>query len=272
MSTSGQNQADGAAPRGQPERDQRVVPGPTDREPGLTSFSYGGNELEAMAEARNYYRWILSHVGPYVGKRAVEVGAGVGNFAAALLQGTKVSELTLVEPAENLFPDLARRFSADPRVQVAKGFLQGDALFTGMDTLISVNVIEHVARDREFLRAGFAKLVPGGRIIIFAPALAALYGSLDRNFGHYRRYRKAELAGKLVSEGFRLEVLRYFNFPGVLAWFLTGRVLRRKTLRASSVRAYDRWVVPWLAKLERRWEPPLGQSLLAIAQKPQAGE
>jgi SAM-dependent methyltransferase len=239
---------------------------------GLTSFSYGGNELEAMAEARNYYRWILSIVGPYVGKRVVEIGAGVGNFAAALLQATKVSELTLVEPAENLFPDLARRFSAEPRVQVAKGFLQEDALFMGMDTLISVNVIEHVARDREFLRAGSMKLVPGGRIIIFAPALAALYGSLDRNFGHYRRYSKKDLGDKLVAEGFSLEVLRYFNFPGVLAWFLTGKVLRRQTLRASSVRAYDRWVVPWLAQLEHRWEPPLGQSLLAIARKPLAGE
>jgi SAM-dependent methyltransferase len=272
MSISGRKQADSAAPRGQLERDQRAAPGPSDRKPGLSSFSYGGNELEAMAEARNYYRWILSIVGPYVGKRVVEIGAGVGNFAAALLQATPVSELTLVEPAENLFPELARRFSADPRVRVVQGFMQEDAAFEGLSALISVNVIEHIDDDREFLRAGFTKLAPGGRIIIFAPALAFLYGSLDRNFGHCRRYSKTDLAGKLVTAGFRLEVLRYFNFPGVLAWFLTGRVLRRQTLRASSVRAYDRWVVPWLAKLELRWTPPLGQSLLAIARKPLAGE
>jgi hypothetical protein len=128
--------------------------------------------------------------------------------------------------------------------------------------------MEHVADDAEFLRSAFASLVPGGRIIIFVPALTFLYGTLDENFGHHRRYTKGGLAGKLTRHGFLLETLRYFNLPGVASWFLAGRVLRRRTLRASDVRFYDRWIVPWLSKLERMWEPPLGQNLLAIARRP----
>jgi hypothetical protein len=61
--------------------------------------------------------------------------------------------------------------------------------------------------------------------------------------------------------------LSYFNLPGTLGWFLTGRVLRRRTLKPRHVRLYDRWVIPWLSRLEERWTPPLGQSLMAIARK-----
>jgi SAM-dependent methyltransferase len=236
------------------------------------SFCYTGDELDSMAEARNYYSWILSYIGPFVGAKAVEVGAGVGTFAAALLRETDVSSLTLLEPADNLFPLLARRFSAEPRVRVVQGFLNNAAMPPEMDSLVSVNVMEHVADDAGFLRSAFASLAPGGRIIIFVPALPLLYGMLDENFGHHRRYTKAGLASKLTRHGFLLETLRYFNLPGVVSWFLAGTVLRRRTLRASDVRIYDRWVVPWLAKLERIWEPPFGQNLLAVARKPREGD
>lgn len=234
-------------------------------------FSYTGTELDAMSGARNYYRWILSYLGPYVGGRVIEVGAGVGSFASALLQEKPaVSELVLVEPAQNLFPHLARRFASESRVRVIPGYLNDCASVSGMDSFIAVNVIEHVADDVEFLRLACKLLAPGATIILFAPAMAALYGTLDKTFEHYRRYRKPELAGKLIQAGFDVEDIRYLNLPGIVTWFLAGRVLRRKTIRPSQVRIYDRWVVPWVSKLERRWQPPLGQSLLAVGRKPAA--
>src|SRR5262249_14276693 len=140
-------------------------------------------------------------------------------------------------------------------------------LRSAVDSLIAVNVIEHIADDAEFLRLALHMLVPGGTIILFAPALSILYGTLDKAFEHYRRYSKPELAGKLIQAGFHLESIRYLNFPGVATWFLAGKVLRRKTIRPSQVRMYDRWVVPWVSKLERRWEPPFGQSVLAVGKK-----
>jgi len=234
------------------------------------TFSYSGSELDAMAEARNYYKWILRIAGPFIGSNVVEVGAGMGNFAAALLQDVPVSELLLVEPAENLFPGLARRFEADARVKVLKGYFGEGVCSREMDSIIAVNVIEHIRDDSAFLHTAFGALAPGGSVVLFAPALDILYGSLDASFEHYRRYSKPQLAGKLTQAGFRLEKIRYINFAGILTWFLAGRILRRKTLRPGQVRLYDRWVVPWASRIEQFWNPPLGQSLLAIGRRPRA--
>jgi hypothetical protein len=116
------------------------------------AFSYSGSELEAMAEAESYHRWIFSRVAPHLGSRIIEVGAGVGTFASVLLAEVQVSELVLVEPADNLFPHLANRFAAGPRVRVVKGYLENCIPQSPLDSLIAVNVIEHVAEDIEFLR------------------------------------------------------------------------------------------------------------------------
>jgi hypothetical protein len=90
---------------------------------------------------------------------------------------------------------------------------------------------------------------------------------LDEAFGHARRYTKPVLASKLEKAGFRLECLYYLNFPGVVSWFLAGKIFRWGSLRPKSVRTYDRWVVPWVSKIERYWKPVIGQSLIAVARK-----
>lgn len=231
------------------------------------AFSYSKTLLEALSEAKNYYRWIACHFAPYVGKRVIEVGAGIGTFSEVLLDGTNGSELFLVEPADNLRSTLQERFSGDMRVTMVNGYLEDISTPLAADSVVVVNVLEHVTDDEGFLNAAHRLLVPGGTILIFAPALPRLYGTLDQAFGHVQRYSKSSLASKLQRTGFRLLHLRYFNFPGVIAWFLAGKVLRKRALRPADYRLYDRWVVPWVSKLEQKWEPPLGQSLIAIASK-----
>jgi SAM-dependent methyltransferase len=230
-------------------------------------FSYSGDELGALAGAKNYHRWILSYFAPYVGRKVVEVGAGIGTFSQLLLDFTKVSELTAMEPADNLFPVLEQRFANERRVKAVKGHLEDFVGSFAVDSLVLVNVIEHIADDGEFLRQAHHVLSPEGTILMFTPAVPAIYGTLDRRFEHHRRYTKAGLAEKLRQAGLRPVCLRYFNLPGVVAWFLAGSVLRRETIRSLEVRFYDRWIVPCESWLERKWEPPLGQSLLAVARK-----
>lgn len=232
------------------------------------NFHYSGTELDSLVEARNYYRALLNFFRPYVGARVVEVGAGIGTFSSYLLNLGTVRELTALEPAENLFPLLERRFAGDARVRCIKRCLQADLAADNIDTLVSVNVLEHIKDDREFLRSAEHILAPGGTILLFTPALAALYGSLDRQFGHHRRYSKLGLAEGLRAAGFVIESLRYFDFPGLLGWFVAAKVLNRESLRPSDVRNYDRFVFSWAARLEHWCEPPVGKNLLAIARKP----
>jgi SAM-dependent methyltransferase len=198
----------------------------------------------------------------------VEVGAGIGTFSSYLLSLDKVRELTALEPAANLFPHLRRRFSNDGRVKCVNGYLEDFPPSGDIDTVVSVNVIEHIEDDGGYLRAAHNLLAPGGSILLFTPALPGLYGSLDREFGHHRRYTKSGLGGAIRSAGFSVEFLRYFDLPGVLGWFIVNRILKRKTIRAHEVRHYDRFVVSWSSKLESWWEPPAGKNLLAIGRKP----
>ncbi len=229
-------------------------------------FVYAGTELEAMACAPNYYRAIYSWFEPYLGSRVIEVGAGVGTFAEHLASNPAVESLTLLEPAENNFPELRRRFAGDPRVVPIHGFLEDIESQLSADTLVIVNVLEHVDRDIEFLRSARRVLEPGGRLLIFVPALQGIFGSLDEAFDHYRRYSREQLSAKLREAGFNIRLIRYANLPGALSWYIVGRVLRRRTLSARDVRLYDRWVIPWVVRMERLWSPPFGQSLLVIAE------
>jgi SAM-dependent methyltransferase len=235
-----------------------------------TEFTYSGQELDALAEARNYYGWISGRFAPYLGHRILEVGAGIGTFTEHLLARAPGARVLAIEPAENNFPHLAGRFAADARVTPRQGYLD-ETIEPGIaDSVVAVNVMEHVEDDGAFLRAAFRALAPGGHVLLFVPALPALFGSLDRAFDHFRRYTRPVLRARLKGAGLRPVDVRYMNLPGVAAWWLTGKVLRKTTVSARDARLYDRWVVPWVRAVESRVAPPLGQSLLAIARKPES--
>ncbi len=228
---------------------------------------YAGEELAALQEARNYYQWILGIFSPFLSRRVIEVGAGVGTFSEGLLRQGPVRELTLIEPSEKLFAALHQRFTGDARVKLVRGYLNEGIPSNSADSIVLVNVLEHIPDDTQVLHQAHRILSTDGTLLIFVPALRELFGSLDRTFGHLRRYTSASLAGALENAGFRLACLRHFNFPGVFTWFVAGKVLRRKRIRPFDVRMYDRWIVPWARWLELHWKPPLGQSLIAVGQK-----
>jgi ubiquinone/menaquinone biosynthesis C-methylase UbiE len=231
------------------------------------SFAYGGTELSALAEAQNYYRWVVGQFAPFLGKRVIEVGAGIGTFARSLLNQNALSELVLVEPGDNLVPLLRRRFAGESRVKIVHGCFERLAMPSRADSIVLVNVLEHIAEDQALLDDAHEVLKPDGMLLLLVPALPRIYGTLDQAFGHYRRYTKTSLASKLSAAGFEIIRLSYLNCLGITGWFLTGRVLRSTTLKPRYVRLYDRGIIPWLSRLETRWEPPFGQSLLAIARK-----
>jgi len=231
------------------------------------AFVYSGTELDAMAEARNYCRWILDFFAPYLGKKIIEIGAGAGTFSELLLRIDRISKLVLFEPGANLFPLLQEQFLDNSRVRLQPGSFDPSVLEEPADSIVLVNVLEHISDDDALLLQIRQSLRPGGRVLLFVPALEWNYGSLDRAFGHHRRYSKPGLRKKLEHAGFRIEQARYVNFLGIASWFLAGRVLRQKTLRPRQVRWYDRWIIPWSFKLEQSWEPPVGQSLVAVAEK-----
>ena len=234
-------------------------------------MNYAGTEIVAMAEARNYPRWILARCRPHLGRVVLEHGAGLGTYSTLLLREGGIERLVALEPAGNLVAALREELAPfGARAEIVPATLD-DHVATlrarHVDSVVSINVLEHIADDSRTLRAMHDVLPEGGRLLLFVPALPWLYGSLDAAFEHCRRYGKRELVDKVATAGFGIESVRFVNFPGVLPWWLAGRVLRRRSLAPAAVRFYDRFALPWVSRLEDWLPPPLGQNLLLIARR-----
>jgi SAM-dependent methyltransferase len=209
---------------------------------------------------------MFDRVRPWVGSRVLEIGSGVGNLSAFLIDRASVV-LTDTEP--HYLERLRQRFGSLPNVEVARLYLpavDGALARRRFDTIVCLNVLEHVADDAGSLDAMRRLLEPGGRLVLLVPALPALYGSLDRALGHVRRYTPADLRAKFGRTGFRVSRLEYFNLAGIPGWWVTGRVLRKEIIPASSLRWFDA-LVP-LFRLERLLPWRLGQSLIGIGENP----
>ena len=229
-------------------------------------IEYPGEELDALAGARNYYRWLCSQLRPHTGRRLLEIGAGIGTFAAALQEHGMVDELVLAEPDRGHVQQLTRRYGDDPSVRIIAGEFK--ALPEGVapvDSVALINVLEHIEDHVGALRAARSATKPGGTLLLYVPAMPILMGQLDREFGHFRRYTKRSAAEAARAAGFEPTLVRYANLPGAVAWFLIGRVGRARTISGGMVSVYDRLVIPVVAAVERVVPPPFGQSLLLVA-------
>lgn len=222
-----------------------------------------------MSFASNYHTWILDMFRPYFGDRVVEVGAGSGNFSKFLLEHCPIRQLTSIEPSGQMFPLLQEVAVATGRIEARKGFFgqYAEQLRGQIDSALYVNVMEHVEKDQDEMARVFETLVPGGHLCIFVPALPFLMSDFDRSIGHYRRYTKSDLLGKLQASGFEITKTRYVDLPGVLSWYLV-MVVMKGSLSPAKVRSYDRYVVPIMRRIESLCPPPIGKNLMAVARKP----
>lgn len=234
--------------------------------------AYAGRDLEAMAFARNYHRWILDVFAPHLGKRLVEVGAGTGSFSEMLARRSPVESLSLVEPSEAMYRQLVANMNG---VQTRARVATYNDVFVSVaerirdeqrpDSIIYVNVLEHIADDEAELIAAHRTLTEGGRAFIFVPALPWLYGSFDRRIGHHRRYTRDRLRSVVERAGFRTIKAIYFDSAGVVPWWVKYRLLRSERMEPGAVRFYDERVVPHLRRIEARFPPPVGKNILLIA-------
>ncbi len=231
---------------------------------------YAGKDLEAMSFAVNYHRWILSIFEPYLGARVVEVGAGTGSFSELLLE-RRLESLSLVEPSTAMYQQLCERVAESQNVttynEVFENVAEEIRLAERPDSIIYVNVLEHIADDVHELSVINKTLDAGGRIFIFVPALRWLHGSYDRQINHFRRYTRTELEKKCVAAGFKVIASRYFDLFGVLPWWVKYKVLQSNNMEPGAVRFYDQRVVPIAKVLESTLSPPLGKNVLLIGEK-----
>lgn len=215
--------------------------------------------LETLSQAPDYYRWLCSRVQPYIRGKTLELGAGIGNFGVWARELASEYHATDVDPI--LVERLKQNFLKAFRWDLFEPF-PGDDLY---DTVIILNVIEHLQDDTRAMEVLFNRLQPGGHLIVMVPAMHVLYGSLDRSFGHYRRYHKYEMLR--LMEHVNLHVVRnmYLNVAGMLGWFIYGRILKNQKLPQQLCSRFN-LVLP-LLKIERPLAHFAGLSLITVGRK-----
>lgn len=229
----------------------------------------GYKTLRWMRRLRRYNRWMWDKLQPFVGKDVLEVGSGTGNMTRFLLYGDHVTA-TDVDP--EYLEILRDAFAHHEHVEVHRMDLgeppPPEVARRRYDTVVCLNVLEHVEDDDAALRRLHGLLAPGGRVVLVVPAYEALRGAIDDAIGHYRRYTVPVIADRLAKAGFEVERTRYFNALGIPGWWLNSVLLKRHSLPGFQARVND-FLVP-LLRLEDRVEMPFGMSILAVGHKTDA--
>jgi glycosyltransferase involved in cell wall biosynthesis/phospholipid N-methyltransferase len=227
---------------------------------------YGSQMLARLGRARRFNAWMAETIKPYCGQRVLEIGSGVGSLTRRLIPRTKYV-------ASDINPlylqTLANLGAYRPNVETAycdvtdlSSFPRIDAEY---DTVICLNVIEHVDDDRAALLNINRVLAPSGRAIILVPQGMGNFGTLDQVLGHRRRYTRQSLAEVAAECGFAVTRMLEFNRVGSLAWFLNGKILQRRTFGLGQI-----WLLNLMTPVFRRLDkmlplPPL--SLIAILER-----
>ena len=228
--------------------------------------AYGSQILGRLNRAPRFTRWMADVIRPYVGQAVLEIGAGIGNLTAQLIP--RVSYwATDINPLYLMYLENVGRNRPYMRV----GFTDAEKLATypknkNFDTVICLNVVEHLADDRGALENIRSVLDAGGRAIILVPSGPRLYGTLDEVLGHQRRYTRQSLATLVGRTNFELEKMIEFNRVGVIAWWVNGRLLRRRTFGLWQIKALNAMTPVFRAIDKMLPLPPL--SLIAVVRKP----
>jgi 2-polyprenyl-3-methyl-5-hydroxy-6-metoxy-1,4-benzoquinol methylase len=226
--------------------------------------------LARMGRLESYNVWLADRFRHALGKRVLEIGAGFGNMTKQLTGRER--ELVVASDLDPVALEYLRgTFRDDASVRVASYRFPLDAAeraelkALAVDTIACLNVLEHIEDDVATLADLHALLPAGGRLVLIVPALARLYGTLDVHLHHFRRYEKAELEQKVRDAGFALEDVRFLNRPGIVGWYVNGKILRRRVLPSGQLAAF-KLLLPMLER-EAKNPPSVGMSLLAIARK-----
>ena len=231
---------------------------------------YGSHILHSLERAQNFNRWMAESIAPHVGARVLEIGAGIGNITAQLVP----RDLYVASDVNPHYLDYLRNLAlGKPYFEVARIDLEAPGDFEPLagrfDTVVCLNVLEHVRDPLAALRNLHAALAPGGRAVVYVPQGTKRYSSLDEVLEHRCRYSRASLTEELRACGFEIEVLSDFNRSGVPGWLLNGKILKRRHFSRAQLKIFN-VLVPLIRRVDRVF-PWSGLGLIAVARRRDAG-
>jgi ubiquinone/menaquinone biosynthesis C-methylase UbiE len=235
----------------------------------------GHSNLEIISENSRFNDWMYRHIRAGLNEKMgniLEVGSGLGTISEKIIRDMgPSSHITLTDVSVTYVQSLKTKYSSFKNVSVSIMDLNIREEYSRIgyekyDSIIAINVLEHIKDDLLALHEIYKMLTKGGTLIILVPCHKFLYNVIDKNIGHYRRYTKKGLYDKIKETNFTTVCMHYFNTMGVVGWYLNGNVLKNAGISPTASRWFDR-LVPFLDYLDRITFNRTGLSLICHLKK-----
>ena len=232
----------------------------------------GLRTLEVISKADKFNHWMFNTIQPFCSGKILEIGSGIGNISQFFIESGM--NITLSDIRENYCETLKHKYNnvenlndvllinlADPEFKNKYERYQN-----AFDTVFALNVIEHIKDDHYAMKNCRFLLKKNGNLIILVPAYQKLYNTLDVELGHYRRYTKNNLNNLFLINGFEITHSQYFNLTGILGWYLSGKILRKKTISSGFMVLYN-GLVPLFKIIDKLTLGSIGLSVIVVGRK-----
>jgi 2-polyprenyl-3-methyl-5-hydroxy-6-metoxy-1,4-benzoquinol methylase len=225
--------------------------------------------LERFSAAPHFNKWLYETIRPYCKGHVLEVGSGIGNITQLLIESS--FRVTASDLRNEYLELLAGKFQSSPKFETT---LQLDletehipaSLENRFDTIVALNVIEHIFHADKAIENCYRMLKTGGNLVVLVPAMQWLYNSFDKELGHHLRYSSAQLRALLESQQLKVIHTQFFNAMGIAGWWMNGSVLKKKLIPAGQLKLYDR-LVPAIKLADMIVMHSIGLSVIAVGTK-----
>jgi SAM-dependent methyltransferase len=231
----------------------------------MSEFRYVGSELGLFANAGNWKRYWTEAVRPFISGDVLEVGAGIG-ANSMMLRHLAGGRWVCLEPDPSLVQTLretAARRESQPGYEIVCGTVASLPVTDVFDTILYIDVLEHIQQDEAELNSAVAHLRCGGHVIVLSPAHGWLYSEFDAAIGHYRRYNSSMLR-RLNVRATTLKRVMYLDSAGVLVSSANRLLLRQSMPTPQQLRLWDRWIIPVSRVLDRALQYRIGKTILGV--------
>ena len=235
----------------------------------MSEFKYVGSELDLFADVWNWKAYWSRQIRPFLRGDILEVGAGIGSNTRFLDPDGGTGRWVCLEPDPELHGLLVKTFAETKPRRAYETVCGTLASLTDQqyDTIIYIDVLEHIDNDREELNQAASHLRPGGHLIVLSPAHQRLFSPFDGAIGHFRRYNRPMLR-TISPASLRLERMRYLDCTGLILSAANMLLLRQSIPTKAQLRFWDHWIVPISRVLDKLLLYSVGRTIIAVWRRP----
>ena len=230
---------------------------------------YGETTLDVISEANKFNKWMYNTIKPFCKSNILEIGSGIGNISSFFLEDNFKIQLTDIK--KGYCEKLEQKLSGNSNLLGVECLDLTDELFderfsshiNKYETVFALNVVEHIFDDSRALKNCKKLLTDSGSLIILVPSYQSLFNQFDIELGHYRRYTKKSLCKVFQESGIKVVHKQYFNMIGILGWYYSGNILKRKTIPKGQMKLYNT-LVPIFKIIDKMTFNSIGLSTIVV--------